>query len=110
MNSLIKELNIDYRTFDEASLPCSFSNRLLTPVLRIKEENGKYLALLGGNVKKGDKVNFIPCLSPLHNWIIDGERIKPLPHDAPVVVQEALSGEKISGLNSKTDFMQRIFV
>jgi SNF2 family DNA or RNA helicase len=101
MNSLIKELDIDYRTFDKGTLPCSFSSRLLTPVLNIKEENGKYLALLGGNVKKGDKVNFIPCLSPLHNWIIDGERIKPLPHDAPDVVLEALSGEKIDDLRFK---------
>ena len=102
MNSLIEELNIDYRIFDEASLPCSFSSRLLTPVLRIKEANGKYLALLGANVKKGGEVNFIPCLSPLHNWIIDGERIKPLPHDAPVIIQEALAGENINDLRFQT--------
>lgn len=98
MNDLIVELDVDYRKFDETSLPCPFSNRLLSPVLRIENINGKYLALLGAIVKKGNDANFIPCLTQLHNWIIDNERIKPLPHDAPSIIRDAFSGEKINDL------------
>ena len=102
MNILIEELSADYRDFDQDCLPCSFSNRLLSPVLRIENVNGKYSAILGANVKKGDGVSFIRCLSQLHNWILDGERIKPLPHDAATVVHEALSGEDIHNLKFQT--------
>jgi SNF2 family DNA or RNA helicase len=102
MNVFVDELDADYRKFDEDNLPYSFSSILLSPVLRIESINGKYSALLGANVKKGNEVSFIPCLSQLHNWIQDGERIKPLPYDAPSIVHEAISDDDIHNLKFQT--------
>ncbi len=99
----MEKLNFDYRKFDETKLlPFSFSSRLLTPVLLVENMNGKYSAFLGSYVKKGNEVNFIPCISQLHNWIIDGDRIKPLPHDVPTILHEAIPCEDIHDLKFQT--------
>jgi len=102
MKALIEELNSDYRKFDESNLQYSFSSRLLSPVLRIDNVNGKYSASLGANVKKGNDISFIPSLSPLHNWVLDKERIKPLPYDAPTIVHDALADDDIYDLKFQT--------
>ena len=99
MNTIVEKLNPDYRKFDEASLPYSFSSRILSPILRVENINGKYSALLGANVKKGNDINFVPCTTQFHNWILDSERIKPLPYDAPIIVHEALSSKNTNDLS-----------
>jgi len=102
MNGFVKELDIDYRKFDKDNLPYAFSSSVLSPVLRIESVNGKYSALLGANVKKGNEISFIPCLSQSHNWIKDGERIKPLPYDAPLFLHEAIPDDDINHLKFST--------
>lgn len=90
MSNNIDDLAVDYRLFDLQSSEYSFSNRILSPTLEIDKIGGRYRASLGAQVVKGGKEKFIACLSNLHNWISDGNRIRPLPHDAPVFVNDAL--------------------
>ncbi|QPB84566.1 ATP-dependent helicase [Pseudoalteromonas rubra] len=92
MSHSLSTLDQDYRKFDKANLPYSFSERLQSPVLHIDRKNGKYEASLGASIRKAGVSQFIPCISICHNWLIDSERIKPLPHDAPEYVSKALAG------------------
>jgi SNF2 family DNA or RNA helicase len=86
MSISLEKLDKDYLKFDEANLPYPLSKCLLTPILHIKKTNGKYTLYLGAKIKKSGKVNFISCLSIAHNWLWDGSRIKPLPHDITAIV------------------------
>lgn len=101
MSAKVKDLSLDYREFDTEHLPCSFSNRILSPVLYIDHVGEKYTAQLGANIKKSGRINFVSCLSISHNWILDGERIKPLPYDTPDLVRAALSEENPGDLKFK---------
>lgn len=92
MSISLDELNQDYRKFDVSNLPYSLSSRLLNPILYIEKKAGKYIVYLGAKIKKGDSFNFISCPSLHHNWLLDDARIKPLPNDAPFIINEALSG------------------
>jgi len=95
-------LSDDYRDFDKQSIPYEISNRILSPVLRIDNINGKYVARLGANIKRNNKKYFIACLSNSHNWILDGEKIKPLPYDAQNLVRQALLEDNPLDLNFHT--------
>lgn len=90
MTPSLSDLAHDYRQFVNEELPYSFSDRLLNPVLYIERKQGLYVASLGANIQKAGQFHFTPCLSIKHNWLFDGSRIKPLPHDAPEVVSDAL--------------------
>ncbi|MBT4132531.1 MAG: DEAD/DEAH box helicase [Candidatus Marinimicrobia bacterium] len=80
----------DYRKFDEVTLANAFSNRLLNPVLHIEKIKGKYTASLGAKINRNGEKIFIACPSLSHNWILDGGRFKPLPHDVPEFIRIAL--------------------
>lgn len=92
MSTSLDELDPDYRNFDETNLPYSFSRRLLDPVLCIEKKAGKYIVSLGANIRKGSNINFTPCPSLHHNWLLDDVRIKLLPNDVPALIHEALIG------------------
>jgi SNF2 family DNA or RNA helicase len=104
MISEVKDLSLDYRSFAKEGFLYSISNRILTPVIYINNLDGKYTAQLGANIKKAGRIRFVPCLSMFHNWILDGDRIKPLPYDAPSVVKTALDGDDPYDLKFKTVF------
>lgn len=89
MNQTISQLPIDYRHFDLGTLPCSLSDRILSPAIYIELVENSYSASLGAFILKSGESNFIPCLSNNHNWIFDGSRIKPLPYDTPAIITEA---------------------
>ncbi|KPD21007.1 DEAD/DEAH box helicase [Idiomarina abyssalis] len=86
----LNQLPRDYRLFGNSRLPYSFSNRLLNPVLYIDRQNGKYCVFLGAKVKKENNRQFIACSSNEHNWLFDNDRIKPLPHDAPKLLNNVI--------------------
>lgn len=94
-NELIPDLFVlpkDYRAFDDQVLPCSFSDRLASPVLRITRHDKAYIAQLGTYYNKTGQKMFVEALSLEHNWIFDGKRIKPLPYDTPEKVRLILGG------------------
>ena len=99
MNQSLLQLEHDYRLFNKAALPCSFSERLQNPVLHIERKEGRYTASLGTDIRKAGQVHFVPCLSNQHNWVVDSGRIKPLPHDAPEIICKALSGSDFKDLS-----------
>ena len=95
-----------------ASLPADFrrlsaappeglelSSRVLQPELRIsKEGTGFGLRLTGTKTVRGDKKIF-DAPGPDYNWVADGNVIRPLPHDTPVVVRQMLGGKLPAQLN-----------
>lgn len=90
MSQSLSQLPQDYRQFDRNASPFSLSDRLLTPVLYLEKKHHRYTASLGAITKKAGLKDFISCPSVRHNWLLDANRIKPLPHDAPQVVSSAL--------------------
>lgn len=85
------ELPCDYRQISHSESDYEFSNRILSPVLKIEKCDGKCTARLGANVTKQGKTTFISSLSLNHNWLLDNNRIKPLPYDSPVFIRNALA-------------------
>ena len=71
-------------------------------MLLIDRIAGKYTASLGTIIRRNGSANFIACLSISHNWVRDGDKISPLPSDAPVFVQEALAGSNSTDLTFPT--------
>ena len=98
MSTVLEELSQDYRKFDEDTSPYNISHRVLTPVFRIEEKDNQYSGCLGVNIKSNGEEIFYPCLTPFHNWILDGHRIKPLPFDAPEILMEAMSGSDFDNI------------
>ena len=85
------ELPCDYRQITHSESAYEFSNRILSPVLKIEKREGKCTARLGANLTKQGKTTFISSPSLNHNWLLDNNRIKPLPYDSPVFISNALS-------------------
>lgn len=85
------EFPCDYRQIPHSESAYEFSNRILSPVLKIERRNGRFAARLGANITKQGKTTFIPSPSLNHNWILDNNRIKPLPYDSPVFISNALA-------------------
>ncbi|EPJ56195.1 MAG: SNF2 family helicase [Osedax symbiont Rs2] len=90
MKISVDELDKDYRTFDENNLQYQLSNRLLTPILYLSKRNNKYIVSLGAYIKKNGETTFNACPSIQHNWVLAGNRIMPLPYDAPIFIHEVL--------------------
>ena len=99
MNQLLLQLEHDYRLFNKAALPYPLSERLQNPVLYIERKDSRYIASLGAGIRNAGQVQFAPCLSNQHNWVVDSGRIKPLPYDAPKIIYEALSGPDFKDLS-----------
>lgn len=90
MSEVLLLLDPDYRKFDTTTLPCPFSERLLSPVLSLARINGQYTATLGAWVRKAGERRFVACPGNNYNWLLDGGRIKPLPHDVPILVTQTM--------------------
>ena len=90
-------------TEEAASLPSDFrdlsklklagwelSSRVVQPEIRIgKESAGFTYRLTGVRTVRGEKKVW-DALSTDHNWVIDGNSIRPLPHDTQAIVREML--------------------
>lgn len=61
----------------------TISQRVIDPIILINRVNNKIVALLGGyRIYKGEKSTYM-AISNCHDWVIDGNIIRPLPSDAP---------------------------
>ena len=65
------ELPCDYRQITHSESAYEFSNRILSPVLKIEKREGKCTARLGANLTKQGKTTFISSPSLNHNWLLD---------------------------------------
>lgn len=83
------ELPCDYRQISPSESDYELSSRTLTPVLKIENNEGRNVARLGANLIKQGEAKFISALSLSHNWLLDNNRIKPLPYDVSVFVSDA---------------------
>lgn len=81
MSITLDSLSKDYRRIQPESCPYDISSRILTPILKVENIEGVYYPKLGAIIIRAGKKNFQPAISNSHNWIFDGKRIKPLPHD-----------------------------
>ncbi len=87
MSNPSNDLNCDYRLINFTELPYDFSERILNPTLTIDRRDGKYVAMLGAVIIKSGRPTFVSCPSIKHNWILDGNFIKPLPFDSPQIIE-----------------------
>lgn len=75
----------DFRTLAEA-LPAGVtaSNRLLKPVIEIVREGAGFRAYLAGDTPTGRRFR---ALTTAHNWVADGDVVRPLPADVTEVLR-----------------------
>lgn len=96
------------------SLPAGMrtSERLLKPVLELVREGPAFRAYLAGDTPVGRRVR---ALSLAHNWVLDGDIVRPLPADVAAVVGSlipeggaALSFPDVVKLLSRRDLPVRV--
>lgn len=75
------------------------SSRVVQPEVRISKADWGFTATLAGSRTVRGEKTFWNALSPVHNWVIDGNVIRPLPHDTPDVLRAMLGGEVPSALS-----------
>lgn len=75
------------------------SSRVVQPEVRISKADWGFTATLAGSRTVRGEKTFWNALSPFHNWVIDGNVIRPLPHDTPDVLRAMLGGEVPSALS-----------
>lgn len=90
MSITLDSLSKDYRGIHSEFCPYEISSRILTPVVKIENIEGVYHPKLGTVIVRTGKKCFLSAISNGHNWIFDGERIKPLPHDIAVEIDDTI--------------------
>jgi SNF2 family DNA or RNA helicase len=81
----------DYGEIEE-SLPAGWeiSRRVIEPCLQLRRSDPGFTAeLFGRRLAKGEEILF-PAVSLQHNWVSDGQVIRPLPKDVPELLIELL--------------------
>jgi SNF2 family DNA or RNA helicase len=86
------ESSKDYRAIEAFPEGFSLSERVLDPIAKVTLEDGSYRVRIGANLRKAGVLRFISAISISHNWILDGNRIKPLPVDIPTFARDLLLG------------------
>tara|TARA_B110000908_G_scaffold10129_1_gene12184 strand:+ start:2224 stop:4047 length:1824 start_codon:yes stop_codon:yes gene_type:complete len=93
VSSTLSLLPVDYREINSNSLPYEISSRVFPAVIRIIKFNGAYRPELGTYISnKGSRI-FLSAISNMYNWVLDGNRIKPLPHDIANEIKKSLLGK-----------------
>lgn len=62
------------------------SKRVLDPVLMIQRRDGLFILRLFGRRRMRGQESFLPALSNYHNWVREGDIVRPLPHDIATAV------------------------
>ncbi|WP_306149764.1 MULTISPECIES: DEAD/DEAH box helicase [unclassified Roseibium] len=98
MDNDVLSLSADFRELSASTTAGrELSSRVVQPELRLsKASEGFKAALIGTRMVRGEKRQW-EALSLGHNWVLDGNIIRPLPHDTPVVLRTML-GRDISDL------------
>lgn len=69
------------------------SSRLVQPELRIRKAGTRFsIGVVGTKTIRGEKRSW-EAAGLGHNWVADGNVIRPLPHDTPDVIRQMLGGE-----------------
>jgi len=70
----------------------SLSSRIIQPEIRLRKEGSAFTAsLVGTRTVRGEKSAW-NAPGPNFNWVDDGEMIRPLPHDTPLIFRGMLKG------------------
>tara|TARA_R110002049_G_scaffold22641_2_gene80894 strand:+ start:3359 stop:5185 length:1827 start_codon:yes stop_codon:yes gene_type:complete len=93
MTETAADLPADYRDIPD-SLPegMALSSRIVEPLLVIRKAGPAFRIVLAGRRMVRGTENIVEAISPSHNWICDGNTIRPLPHDTPDIFQRVLDG------------------
>lgn len=75
------------------------SSRILDPLLRIEKSDEKLQMRLYGVVNTRGERRILPSLSLKHNWVADGQTIRPLPGDIPAVIDSLFADYKVNLLS-----------
>lgn len=93
MNQEVEQLACDYRALDFSAIPFERSNRVLDPVINVSRKGSRFHFQLGANRRKSGESYFVSCPTTKHNWILDGNVVRPLPYDAPDIMAAALGAD-----------------
>ena len=66
------------------------SSRLLDAEIHVKRQAGRFVATLAGTRTIRGEKSIWHVSGPDHNWVDDGAVIRPLPRDAPRIMQQML--------------------
>lgn len=87
-----------------ARLPEEFlaSERVLDPVLRLVREENRISVVAGGqrNIRGVRHVFWAPTVA--HAWVADGNVVRPIPADIPILLRELLDGEDPADISYRT--------
>lgn len=92
MNEILNELPKDYRQFEKLAGDLELSERLVEACVRLRRRGQTFAAELWGRRVHRDSVQLLPAISLAHNWVSDGQVVRPLPFDSPAVVGGLLTG------------------
>ncbi|PWW00353.1 helicase-like protein [Hoeflea marina] len=91
MTDLPKELPADFRQLVlHPPIGRALSHRLVEAEIRLRREAGRFVAVLAGTrTVRGEKAIW-DVSGRGHNWIDDGSVIRPIPRDAPHIMERML--------------------
>ena len=75
------------------------SERLIDPIIVITRESGLIVARLGGSRMVRGVSSLLLAPSNSHQWVLDGQLIRPLPADSPSVFAAMMQGSDASNLS-----------
>ena len=75
------------------------SMRIIDPVLIVRKSGAGYQVGLGGKRRAAGKSHVLEALSMAHNWVLDGETVRPLPKDICSYVKPLLKGKNPAGMS-----------
>lgn len=98
MSTSLADIPFDYRSISNVPGNLKLSSRIQTPVLMIDRTSGAVSMKLAARVLSGGMVRYAFAPSLRHNWVIDNDRIKPLPVDIPDIIAGLTAGSDPEGL------------
>lgn len=96
----LSSLPADFRQISAAPPPgWELSSRVVQPEIRIRKEGAGFaLRVAGTRTVRGEK-KIWDAPGPEYNWVVDGNVIRPLPHDTPAIVRQMLAGQTTATLS-----------
>ena len=93
MLEILRALPEDYREFSKPlDADLELSERLVEACVRVRRRDHTFVAELWGRRAHHGTVQLLPAISLTHNWVSDGQVVRPLPFDTPSVVAALLNG------------------
>jgi len=86
VNIKVTDIPADYRNISETPNGTTLSARIQTPALKFNRADACIFATLAAKIVEAGNTIYVDAPSLFHNWVIHGNRIKPLPVDIPQVI------------------------